>query len=88
MGMTAVRLSQLPKRLLRWWAADPQRTQGRITRSHQELGRALQRDTGNSSQSLRTLEERGWMVMGRSFGGKAASLRRTPEGQKQVCQCA
>ncbi len=39
-------------------------------------------DKGNLSHSLRTLEGRGWMVIGRSSGGKAASLRLTPEGQK------
>ena len=84
--MSAVRLSQLHKHILHWLAADHQRTQGRITSSHQELVRALQRDKGNSSQSLRTLEERGWMVIGRSSGGKAASLRLTPEGQKRASQ--
>jgi len=86
--MPAVRLSQLQKRILRWLAADYQRTQGRITSSHQELVRALQRDKGNISHSLRTLAERGWMVIGRSSGGKAASLRLTPEGQKWAFQFA
>jgi DNA-binding MarR family transcriptional regulator len=50
--------------------------------------RALQRDKGNISHSLRTLEERGWIVIGRSSGGKAESLRLTPEGQKRVSQFA
>jgi hypothetical protein len=40
--MTVARLSQLQKRILRWLVADHQRTQGRITSSHQELVRALQ----------------------------------------------
>ncbi len=88
MGMTAGRLSQLQKRILRWLAADHQRTQGRITSSHQELVRALQRDKGNISHSLRTLEARGWLAIGRSAGGKAESLRLTPEGQKWVSQFA
>jgi hypothetical protein len=57
--MTTARLSQLQKRLLRWLAAAHQRTQGRITRSHQELVHALQRDKGNISYSLQTLEGRG-----------------------------
>jgi DNA-binding MarR family transcriptional regulator len=86
--MSAVRLSQLHKRILHWLAADHQRTQGRITSSHQELVRALQRDKGNLSHSLRTLEERGWIVIGRSSGGKAESLRLTPEGQKRASQFA
>jgi hypothetical protein len=86
--MTMARLSQLQKRILCWWVADHQRTQGRITRSQQELVRALQRDKGNISHSLQTLAGRGWMVIGRSFGGKAASLRLTPEGQKWASPCA
>jgi DNA-binding MarR family transcriptional regulator len=80
--MTAVRLSQLQKRILRWLTVDHQRTQGRITSSHQALARALQGDKGNVSQSLRTLEARGWLIIGRSAGGKAESLRLAPEGQK------
>ena len=86
--MTTVRLSQLHKRILYWLAADHQRTQGRITSSHQELVRALQRDKGNISHSLRTLEVRGWLVIARSSGGKAESLRLTPEGQKGASQFA
>jgi DNA-binding MarR family transcriptional regulator len=84
--MTAARLSQLQKRMLRWLAADHQRTPGRITSSHPELVRALQGDKGNISHSLRTLEARGWLVIGRSSGGKAESLMRTREGQKWACQ--
>jgi hypothetical protein len=86
--MTAARLSQLQKRILRWLTADPQRTQGRITSSHQELVRALHRDKGNISHSLGILAARGWMVIGRSSGRKAESLRLTPEGQKWVVQFA
>ena len=86
--MSAVRLSQLQKRILRWLAADYQRTQGRITSSHQELVRALQGDKGNISHSLRTLEARGWIVIGRSTGGQAESLRLTFEGQKWASQFA
>ena len=88
MGMTPARLSQLQKRIRRWLVADHQRTQGIITSSHQELVRALQGDKGTSSQSLRTLEAQGWLVIDRSAGGKAESLRLTPEGQKWACQFA
>jgi hypothetical protein len=80
--MPAVRLSQLHKRILRWLTAEHQRTQDRITSRHQGRVRALQGDQGNISHSLRTLEARGWMVIGRSSGGKAASLSLTLEGQK------
>ena len=86
--MTATRLSQLQEPILRWGAADHQRTQGRITSSHPELVRALHRDKGTSSQSLGTLAARGWILIGRSSGGKAASLRLTPEGQKWAAQFA
>jgi hypothetical protein len=46
------------------------------------LGRALSGDKGNISQSLRTLEARGLLVIGRSPGGQAQSVRLTTEGQK------
>ena len=39
--MAAVRLSRLQKRILRWLAADEQRTRGMITSSHPELAAAL-----------------------------------------------
>src|SRR3989454_9270034 len=84
--MAATRLSQLQKRILRWLAADAQRTRGVVASSHQELVCALKGDKGNISHSLRTLEARGWLIIGRSAGGKAASLRLAPEGQKWACQ--
>ena len=86
--MTTARLSQLQKRILRWLIRDHQRTKGVIASSHQELVRALQGDKGNSSHSLRTLEGRGVIVIGRSLGGKAEYLRLTPEGQKWASQFA
>jgi DNA-binding MarR family transcriptional regulator len=87
-GRPTARLSQLQKRILRWLVADHQRTKGIITSRHEELVRALQRDKGNVSHSLRTLEVRGWIVIGRSSGGKAASLMLTPEGQTWASQFA
>ena len=81
--MAAVRLSQLQKHILRWLAADHQRTNGVIASSHPELVHALQRDKGNISHRLRTLERHGcFLILGRSSGGQAESLRLTPEGQK------
>jgi DNA-binding MarR family transcriptional regulator len=85
---TAVRLSPLHKRILGWLVADHQRTKGMITRSHQELLHALQQEKSNVSHSLRTLEVRGWLVSGRSAGGKAEHLRLTPEGRKWASQFA
>jgi DNA-binding MarR family transcriptional regulator len=82
--MPATRLSQLQKRILRWLAADAQRTKGVIASSHQELVRALQGDKSNISHSLRTLEARGWIVIGHSFGGSAESVILTPKGQNWI----
>ena len=78
--MTAQRFSRLPKRILRWLAADHQRTQGRTTSSHQELVEAFAGDKSTMSRSLRTLEKRGWVVIDRTSGGKAESLYLTSEG--------
>lgn len=86
--MAAVRLSQLQKHILRWLAADHQRTNGVIASSHPELVHTLQRDKGNLSHSLRTLERHGFLIIGRSSGGHAESLRLTPEGQKRASQLA
>ena len=67
-------------------AAAPQRTNGVIASSPPELVRPLQRDKGHSSHSLRTLERHGFLIIGRSSGGQAESLRLTPEGQKRASQ--
>jgi predicted transcriptional regulator len=45
-----------------------------IASSHHELVRALQRDKGNVSHSLRTLERHGFLTIGRSSGGHAEFL--------------
>ena len=64
--MAAVRLSRLQKRILRWLAADEQRTRGMITSSHPELAAALPSAKGNLSHSLRRLETQGLIVMTRA----------------------
>ena len=86
--MAAHRLSRLHQRILQWLAADHQRTRGVILSSHEELVKALQRDKGTISRSLRLLEARGWIVIGRSPGGKAQHLTLTPEGQKRAAEVA
>jgi hypothetical protein len=88
MTMAARRFSQLQKRMLAWLAADERRTGGVISSSHQELVVALQRNKGNISQSLRTLEARGLLVIGRSRGGQAEYLYLTVEGKKWAVQLA
>ena len=49
--MAAVRLSRLQTRILRWLAADEQRTRGMITSSHPELVAALPSAKGNRARS-------------------------------------
>jgi len=82
--MATQRLSRLHPRILQWLAADHQRTRGFSISSHEELVKALQRDKGTISRSLRTLEARGWLVIGRSSGGKAQHLMLTSEGHNRA----
>jgi DNA-binding MarR family transcriptional regulator len=87
-AMAPQRLSRRHKQILQWLAMDHQRTRGMITSSHQDLVRALPGDKGNISPSLRTLEARGLIVIGRSPGGKAEAVWLTVEGQKWASQLA
>jgi DNA-binding MarR family transcriptional regulator len=80
------RLSQLQKRLLGWLYRDYQRTQGRTSSSHYELVRAVAGDKGNLSHSLRLLEQRGLLGIGRSPGGKAEYVFLTAAGHHQAAQ--
>jgi DNA-binding MarR family transcriptional regulator len=86
--MAVARLSRLQKRLLGWVRREHQRTQGRTSSSHDELVRACSRDQGNISHSLRTLEVRGLLVIGRSPGGKAEFVFLTAAGHHQAAQLA
>jgi hypothetical protein len=86
--MAAVRLSQLQKHILRWLAADHQRPNGVLASSPPESGHTQQRDKGNISHSLRPLERHGFLIIGRSSGGQAESLRLAQEGQKRASQLA
>ena len=80
------RLSRLHQRILHWLAVDHQRTKGMIVRSHEDLVQALREDTSNSSRSLRTLEVRGWIMIGRSPGGKAQHVTLTSEGAQRASE--
>ena len=84
--MPTWRLSRLQQRILRWLAADHQRTREMIVSSHEDLVKALPADKGNLSHSLRALEERGWLVIGRSPGGKAQHVTLTPEGSQRASE--
>jgi hypothetical protein len=53
---------------------------------HRELVKALGGDKSNSSHSLRTLETSGWIVIGRTLGGRAASRDLTPVGLEKASE--
>ena len=84
--MVAWRLSRLQQQILRWFAADHQRTRGMIVSSHDDLVKGLPADKGNLHRSLRTLEARGWIVIGRSPGGTAQHVTLTPEGSQRASE--
>jgi DNA-binding MarR family transcriptional regulator len=80
--MTARRLSKLQHRILQKMWTQYERTQGGISTGHLELVQTLGRDKSNISHSLRTLEARGLITIGRSAGGQATHLDLTLEGRK------
>jgi hypothetical protein len=84
--MAIRRISRLQKRILRWLVAEHRRTRGGISSSHYELVKAVGGDKGNISHSLRTLEERGWIVIFRTAGGQTNSIDLTPEGLKNTSE--
>jgi DNA-binding MarR family transcriptional regulator len=84
--MTTQRVSRRQKHILRWFLADQQRTRGVLASSHAELVKALGGDKGNISHSLRTLEARGWIVLGRTPGGRSESLYLTPAGLEKASE--
>ena len=78
--MVDQRLSRLQKRILELLLVEYRRTQGGTSMSHLELVKALDKDKSNISHSLRTLETRGWIVIGRTRGGQADYLYLTSKG--------
>jgi DNA-binding MarR family transcriptional regulator len=84
--MAIRRSSRLQKRILRLLVAEQRRTQAGTASSHHELVKVLGGDKGNISQSLRTLEERGWIVILRTPGGQANAIDLTPEGLKNALE--
>ena len=84
--MAAQRMSRLQKQMLRWLLADHHRTRGVIASSHEALVKALGGDKGNISHSLRMLEARGWIVLGRTPGGRSESLYLTPTGLEKASE--
>ena len=84
--MARRRVSRLQKRILRLLVTEYHRTQGGAAGSHYELVKALGGDKGNISHSLRTLEERGWLIILRTPGGQANSIDLTPAGLKNASE--
>jgi DNA-binding MarR family transcriptional regulator len=84
--MATQRLSRLQKRIMRLLLAEHHRTRGGTSMGHVELVKALGGDKSNISHSLRTLEVRGMIVIGRTPGGQADSLYLTPEGLKKASE--
>ena len=84
--MARRRVSRLQKHILRLLVAEHRRTQGGAASSHYELGKAVGGNKGNISHSLRTLEERGWLIILRTPGGQANSIDLTSEGLKNASE--
>jgi DNA-binding MarR family transcriptional regulator len=82
--MTTQRVSRLQKRMLRLLLAEHHHPHGGMAMGYRELVKVLAGDQSNSSHSLRTLETRGWIVIGRTRGGRAESLDLTPAGLKKA----
>jgi DNA-binding MarR family transcriptional regulator len=84
--MAGRRLSALQKRILCWLDRDEKRTRGTRSSSHQELVQGLPHAKGNISHSLRLLEARGLLTLGRSPGGHAEYVVLTTEGRQTVAE--
>ena len=80
--MTARRLAKLQRQILHKMWTPYDHTQGGISPGHLALVWALGWDKSNVSPSLRTLEARGLITIGRSPGGQATYVDLTPEGRK------
>jgi DNA-binding MarR family transcriptional regulator len=86
--MASRRLSRLQRRLLRHLFLSHQRTRGTLAMSHLELVQAIGGDRSNVGHSLRTLEARGLITIGRSPGGKAEDVALTSEGLQLTSEMA
>lgn len=85
---TRGRLSKLQKQMLCWVDAEERRTDRHFSSSHHQLTRSLPNAKGNISHSLRVLEARGLVEIGRSPGGQAEYVRLTSEGCQKASELA
>ena len=65
-----------------------QRTRGTLAMSHLELVQVIGGNRSSVGHSLRTLEARGLIAIGRSPGGKAEYVALTPEGLNLTSETA
>jgi hypothetical protein len=82
------RLSKRQKRLLCWLDAEARRTDRVFSSRHQKLVQTLPNAQGNISHSLRLLEARSLVEIGRWRGGQAENVRRTSEGCQKASETA
>jgi DNA-binding MarR family transcriptional regulator len=82
------RLSKRQKRLLCWLDAEERRIDRVFSSGHQKLVQALPNAKGNISHSLRLLEARGLVEIGRSPRGQADNVRLTLEGCQKASEIA
>lgn len=80
------RLSKLQKCILCWLDAEERRTDRIFSSSHQKLVQILPNAKGNISYSLRLLEARGLVEIGRSPGGQAEHVRLTLKGCQKASE--
>ena len=72
--------------MLCWLDAEERRTDRLFSSSHHQLIRSLPNAKGNISHSLRVLEARGFVEIGRSPGGQAEYVRLTSEGCQKASE--
>jgi hypothetical protein len=80
------RLSKRQKRMRYWLDAEERRTKRVCSSRHPQRVQALPHAKGNSSHSLRLLEARGLVKIGRSSGGQAENVRLTSEGCQKASE--
>lgn len=89
--MAAQRLSQLQKHILLWLAVETRRTRGTLSPSYTELAQepeACGTFKSNASRSVKNLEAKGLVFVGRTAGGQAEYLNLTSEGQQYTVHLA
>ena len=76
--MPPQRLSHLQRRILAWIEAEVRRTKGSIAPGNQDLVKALSDiDKTSISRTLKNLEAKGLISVGRTLGGKAEYVNST-----------